>query len=96
MKLVMVANAVRSCHAWLSGFPRGTAGGASSVTQRAKPAKVTTAAPAATPAKQPTVTVTPMTPGGAPAGGSTTMPLPIQPPPAQNNQVQPQPATPKK
>lgn len=68
------------------------AGGASSVTQRSKPAKTTTA-----PAKpgQPNVTVTPSGGGTVPvpAGGANTMPLPIQPQPAQSNQVQPQPAT---
>jgi preprotein translocase subunit SecG len=68
----------------------------SSVTERSKPAAAKQAAPA--PAQQPgqpTVTVTPMGANGAPAGGSKTMPIPIQPPPGSSNQVQPQPAAPR-
>lgn len=61
---------------------RGSGGG-SSVTERSKPAATKQAVPT-TPAApaQPSVTVTPMTSGGAPAGASKTMPLPIPPPPA--------------
>lgn len=79
------------------------AGSASSVTERAKPA-ATKAAPAPAPAQQqgapatpgqPSVTVTPMSPGGQP-GAQTTQPLPIQPQPGSSNPVQPQPAAPKK
>jgi preprotein translocase subunit SecG len=57
-------------------------GGASSVTERSRgtAAKPVTTAPVQ---GQPHVTVTPMTPGGQPAGASKTMPIPIQPPPAQ-------------
>jgi preprotein translocase subunit SecG len=63
-------------------------GSASSVTERSRgTAKPVTTLPAQA---QPSVTVTPMTSGGQPAGASKTMPLPIQRPPAQ------QPATPKK
>jgi preprotein translocase subunit SecG len=59
---------------------RGSGGGAS-VTERSKPAATKPVTPGSVPA-QPSVTVTPMTSGGAPAGAPKTMPLPIQPPPA--------------
>ena len=74
-------------------------GSASSVTERAKPAASRPATPAPAPGQQPpaqpTVKVTPMTQGGAPAGASTTVPIqPTQP--GSSNQVPPQPAAPKK
>ena len=73
-------------------------GSASSVTDRAKPAAtksapVTTAPAAPGQGAKPSVTVTPINPGGQPTGASQTMPLPVQQP-GSSNQVQPQPATP--
>ncbi len=74
---------------------RGT-GGASSVTERsrpaAKPKPATAPTPANRPAGQPSVTVTPMDQSGKPVGAPQSMPLPSQP--GSSNQVQPQPATP--
>jgi preprotein translocase subunit SecG len=71
------------------------AGTSGSVTERAAPAQTQPAKPpAGQQPQQPTVTTTPIMPGGQ-QGGSQTMPLPIEQP-GSSNQVQPQPATPKK
>ncbi len=73
-------------------------GSASSVTERSKPA-ATKAAPAQAPAPagqapagQPSVTVTPLGQGGAPAGPSSTQPITLPP----NPNAQGQPAAPAK
>lgn len=69
-------------------------GGASSVTERARPAATQPAAPAAGQSQQktPTVTTAPLSREGQP-GASTTVPLPIEQPPAAQQQ---QPPAPKK
>ncbi len=67
-------------------------GGASSVTERNRPAATKSSTPAGAKAPaQPSVTVTPMNQNGQPTGAPQTMPLPQ---PGSSNQVQPQPALP--